>query len=98
MLKAGIAEYDYCLSRKPEHVAWYQKEIALYWQHHLDTDFYAFNMDRELDPHFKEAWCKRSSPKLLRKFNCTVLALDFLLILGSELRASKASGSVGSGH
>jgi tetratricopeptide (TPR) repeat protein len=68
MLKAGIAEYDYCLSRKPEHVAWYQKEIALYWQHHLDTDFYAFNMDRELDPHFKEAWCKRSSPKLLPNY------------------------------
>ena len=66
MLRLGIYEYDECMKRKTEHIAFYNREIALYWHHHLDYSFYSWNMDRELLPMFKENWCKRSPPKLLR--------------------------------
>lgn len=50
---------------KRDHVAWYQHEVALYVHHHLDLPFSSFNIDKDMDPYFKEGWCKRNHPATL---------------------------------
>ena len=68
MLKSSISDYNIVISIKSDHVAWYQKEIALFVHHHLDTNLDKFNIDKLLDKQFKESWCKRSHPAILVKY------------------------------
>ncbi|MQL94814.1 hypothetical protein Taro_027474, partial [Colocasia esculenta] len=44
-------------------MAFYQKEIALYTASRVNTDFCWFDIDGDIDPLFKEYWCKRLHPK-----------------------------------
>lgn len=53
---------------KAEHVAWYQCEIAKFVLSHLETPVATFNIDRKLDPYFKESWCKRNHPAILARY------------------------------
>jgi tetratricopeptide (TPR) repeat protein len=45
----------YCLS-------FYQKEIAIYTQMHLDDPVDEFCLDGDFHPEFKELWCKKTPP------------------------------------
>ncbi|KFK30365.1 hypothetical protein AALP_AA7G251800 [Arabis alpina] len=44
-------------------LAFYQKEIALYTASKVSSDFICFDIDNDIDPVFKEYWCKRLHPK-----------------------------------
>ncbi|GLT68821.1 hypothetical protein SLA2020_410190 [Shorea laevis] len=44
-------------------LAFYQKEIALYTASKVNSDFCWFDIDGDIDPLFKEYWCKRLHPK-----------------------------------
>lgn len=44
-------------------LAFYQKEIALYTASKANSEFCWFDIDGDLDPLFKEYWCKRLHPK-----------------------------------
>jgi tetratricopeptide (TPR) repeat protein len=59
---AAVADYEAVLKEAPDHVAWYNREVVLYTHSKLDTPVKEFNMDRDMAPAFKEAWCKRLDP------------------------------------
>eukprot|EP00002_Diphylleia_rotans_P011528 TRINITY_DN2276_c0_g1_i5.p1 TRINITY_DN2276_c0_g1~~TRINITY_DN2276_c0_g1_i5.p1 ORF type:complete len:721 (+),score=162.18 TRINITY_DN2276_c0_g1_i5:58-2220(+) len=61
-------EYEILIKANPSHVAWYQRECALYQHNRLDTDLETFNMDMELHRHFKEGWCKKHAPESLPNY------------------------------
>ncbi|XP_059623972.1 suppressor of RPS4-RLD 1 isoform X1 [Cornus florida] len=44
-------------------LAFYQKEIALYTASKISSEFCWFDIDGDVDPLFKEYWCKRLHPK-----------------------------------
>ncbi|VVB09911.1 unnamed protein product [Arabis nemorensis] len=44
-------------------LAFYQKEIALYTASKVSSGFFCFDIDGDIDPVFKEYWCKRLHPK-----------------------------------
>ncbi|XVF59323.1 hypothetical protein PTKIN_Ptkin07bG0266600 [Pterospermum kingtungense] len=44
-------------------LAFYQKEIALYTAYKANSEFCWFDIDGDIDPLFKEYWCKRLHPK-----------------------------------
>ncbi|XP_077214890.1 tetratricopeptide repeat (TPR)-like superfamily protein [Tasmannia lanceolata] len=44
-------------------LAFYQKEVALYTASKICSEFCWFDIDGDLDPLFKEYWCKRLHPK-----------------------------------
>ncbi|XWS33530.1 hypothetical protein CRYUN_Cryun22dG0091200 [Craigia yunnanensis] len=44
-------------------LAFYQKEIALYTACKVNSEFCWFDIDGDIDPLFKEYWCKRLHPK-----------------------------------
>ncbi|KAK9749557.1 hypothetical protein RND81_02G134300 [Saponaria officinalis] len=44
-------------------LAFYQKEIALYTASKIGSEFSCFDIDGDIDPLFKEYWCKRLHPK-----------------------------------
>ncbi|KAL0926810.1 hypothetical protein M5K25_003061 [Dendrobium thyrsiflorum] len=44
-------------------LAFYQKEIALYTASKASSEFSWFNIDGDVDPLFKEYWCKKLHPK-----------------------------------
>uniref|UniRef100_A0A7N0ULP9 Suppressor of RPS4-RLD 1 n=1 Tax=Kalanchoe fedtschenkoi TaxID=63787 RepID=A0A7N0ULP9_KALFE len=44
-------------------LAFYQNEIALYTASKLRSEFCWFDIDGDIDPLFKEYWCKRLHPK-----------------------------------
>ncbi|KAG9440274.1 hypothetical protein H6P81_020439 [Aristolochia fimbriata] len=44
-------------------LAFYQKEMALYTASKIGSEFCWFDIDGDLDPLFKEYWCKRLHPK-----------------------------------
>ncbi|KAL5993851.1 hypothetical protein ACLOJK_038208 [Asimina triloba] len=44
-------------------LGFYQKEIALYTASKVNTEFCWFDLDGDVDPLFKEYWCKRLHPK-----------------------------------
>jgi tetratricopeptide (TPR) repeat protein len=58
----AISDFDSALSLRPDHAAWYQRQLALFYHHQMDTPLDSFNIDAALDPEFKEAWCKRNVP------------------------------------
>ncbi|KAK4777177.1 hypothetical protein SAY86_005865 [Trapa natans] len=68
---AAVSDYDAVLDQELDSVdkfvlqclAFYQKEIALYTASKVSSDFCLFDIDGDLDPLFKEYWCKRLHPK-----------------------------------
>ncbi|XP_015578308.1 suppressor of RPS4-RLD 1 isoform X2 [Ricinus communis] len=44
-------------------LAFYQKELALYTASKINSEFCWFDIDGDIDPLFKEYWCKRLHPK-----------------------------------
>lgn len=44
--REAIADYDVLVREKPDHVAWYNRQVALWTHHHLDTPVDQFNIDR----------------------------------------------------
>lgn len=67
----AIKDYDAVLDMELDSVekfvlqclAFYQKELALYTASKVHTEFCWFDIDRDIDPLFKEYWCKRLHPK-----------------------------------
>jgi tetratricopeptide (TPR) repeat protein len=39
LFRKSIQDFDKALELKPDHFCWYQKQLALFYQHKLDTDF-----------------------------------------------------------
>ncbi|KZV24968.1 tetratricopeptide repeat protein 13-like [Dorcoceras hygrometricum] len=70
-LKEAVKDYDAALDLELDSMekfvlqcsAFYQKEIALYTASKYNTEFSWFNLDGDIDPLFKEYWCKRLHPK-----------------------------------
>ncbi|XP_051216443.1 suppressor of RPS4-RLD 1 [Lolium perenne] len=69
--KSAIKDYDDVLDLELDSMdkfvlqclAFYQKEIALYTASKANLEFSQFNIDDDVDPLFKEYWCKRLHPK-----------------------------------
>jgi len=69
--KAAIKDYDDVLDLELDSMdkfvlqclAFYQKEMALYIASKANLEFSQFNVDDDIDPLFKEYWCKRLHPK-----------------------------------
>lgn len=60
---AAVQDFDRAIAMRPEHAAWYQRQLALFYHHHMDTPFANYNIDASLGPEFKEWWCKRIPPQ-----------------------------------
>uniref|UniRef100_A0A1D1YH34 Tetratricopeptide repeat protein 13 n=2 Tax=Anthurium amnicola TaxID=1678845 RepID=A0A1D1YH34_9ARAE len=69
--KNAVKDYDAVLELELDSMekfvlqclAFYQKEIALYTASRVNTEFCWFDIDGDIDPLFKEYWCKRLHPK-----------------------------------
>lgn len=83
LLKAAVADYDAVIVVKADHVAWYQKEVALFVHSHFDTPLSDFNIDVAMDKYFKESWCKRNHPAILG--NCFLCQRMMLIWCCSEI-------------
>lgn len=95
LFKDAIKDYTAVISIKPDHVSWYQREIALWVWGHLDEPVSSFNIDVELDKYFKESWCKRHHPDSLgtnsNYFRRYSLCINLFFFLLSSLYTSKNS-------
>ncbi|CAA6657494.1 unnamed protein product [Spirodela intermedia] len=80
----AVKDYDAVLDLELDSVekfvlqcmAFYQKEIVLYTASRANSEFCWFDIDGDIDPIFKEYWCKRLHPKYVceRVFRQTPLA------------------------
>ncbi|KAL8193688.1 hypothetical protein R6Q57_026380 [Mikania cordata] len=69
--KEAVKDYDAALDLELDSMdkfvlqclAFYQKEIALYTSAKVNSEFCWFDIDDDVDPLFKEYWCKRLHPK-----------------------------------
>lgn len=69
--REAIKDYDAALDLELDSMekfvlqclAFYQKEIALYTASKINSEFCWFDIDGDIDPLFKEYWCKRLHPK-----------------------------------
>nr|GLL26427.1 suppressor of RPS4-RLD 1 [Ipomoea trifida] len=69
--KDAVKDYDAALDLELDSMekfvlqclAFYQKEIVLYTASKLNSEFCWFDIDGDIDPLFKEYWCKRLHPK-----------------------------------
>ncbi|XP_020230351.1 suppressor of RPS4-RLD 1 [Cajanus cajan] len=69
--KDAVKDYDAALDLELDSMdkfvlqclAFYQKEIALYTASKFNSEFCWFDIDGDIDPLFKEYWCKRLHPK-----------------------------------
>lgn len=59
---SAVSDFDCALALRPDHPAWYQRQLALFYHHHLDKPLTDFNIDAALGAEFKEWWCKRNPP------------------------------------
>eukprot|EP00261_Vitis_vinifera_P021485 XP_010652744.1 PREDICTED: suppressor of RPS4-RLD 1 isoform X3 [Vitis vinifera] len=67
----AIKDYDKALTLELDSMekfvlqclAFYQKELALYAASKMNVEFCWFDIDRDINPLFKEYWCKRLHPK-----------------------------------
>ncbi|KAK1269258.1 hypothetical protein QJS04_geneDACA006309 [Acorus gramineus] len=67
----AVKDYDTILALEFESMekfvlqclAFYQKELALYTASRMSSEFFWFNIDEDINPFFKEYWCKRLHPK-----------------------------------
>ncbi|KAL5707005.1 hypothetical protein ACHQM5_025106 [Ranunculus cassubicifolius] len=71
--KDAVKDYDTVLDLELDSMdkfvlqcmAFYQKEIALYTASKFNSEFCWFDLDGDIDPLFKEYWCKRLHPKFV---------------------------------
>ncbi|PHT56748.1 Suppressor of RPS4-RLD 1 [Capsicum baccatum] len=71
LYKEAVKDYDSALDLELDSMekfvlqclAFYQKEIALYTASKINSEFCWFDIDGDIDPLFKEYWCKRLHPK-----------------------------------
>lgn len=71
LYKEAVKDYDAALDLELDSMekfvlqclAFYQKEIALYTASKINSEFSWFDIDGDIDPLFKEYWCKRLHPK-----------------------------------
>ncbi|TMX02833.1 hypothetical protein EJD97_019645 [Solanum chilense] len=71
LYKEAVKDYDAALDLELDSMekfvlqclAFYQKEIALYTASKMNSEFSWFDIDGDIDPLFKEYWCKRLHPK-----------------------------------
>lgn len=68
-ISKAIEQYNILQDLSPFHVSWYNREIALYLAHHFDDPIDSFHLDRDLNPYFKEYWCKREDPRKILNYN-----------------------------
>ncbi|MED6192213.1 Suppressor of RPS4-RLD 1 [Stylosanthes scabra] len=76
--KEAIKDYDAALDLELDSMdkfvlqclAFYQKEIALYTASKFSSEFCWFDIDGDIDPLFKEYWCKRLHPKNKIQYDC----------------------------
>ncbi|KAK7252790.1 hypothetical protein RIF29_36996 [Crotalaria pallida] len=69
--KEAVKDYDAALDLELDSVdkfvlqclAFYQKEITLYTASKFNSEFGWFDIDGDIDPLFKEYWCKKLHPK-----------------------------------
>ncbi|XP_078430311.1 tetratricopeptide repeat (TPR)-like superfamily protein isoform X2 [Wolffia australiana] len=69
--KNAVKDYDAVLDLELDSLgkfvlqclSFYQKEIALYTASRVSSEFIHFDIDGDIDPLFKEYWCKRLHPK-----------------------------------
>ncbi|XAR57739.1 hypothetical protein NMG60_11025991 [Bertholletia excelsa] len=69
--KEAVKDYDAALELELDTMekfvlqclAFYQKEIALYTASKINREFCWFDIDGDINPLFKEYWCKRLHPK-----------------------------------
>ncbi|XP_062101861.1 suppressor of RPS4-RLD 1 [Humulus lupulus] len=69
--KEAVKDYDAALDLELDSMdkfvlqclAFYQKELALYTASKINSEFNEFDIDGDIDPLFKEYWCKRLHPK-----------------------------------
>ncbi|XP_057544804.1 suppressor of RPS4-RLD 1 isoform X2 [Amaranthus tricolor] len=69
--KEAVKDYDAALDLELDSMekfvlqclVFYQKEIALYTASKINSEFAWFDIDADIDPLFKEYWCKRLHPK-----------------------------------
>ncbi|PON66705.1 N-terminal acetyltransferase A, auxiliary subunit [Parasponia andersonii] len=69
--KEAVKDYDAALDLELDSMdkfvlqclAFYQKELALYTASKIYNEFSEFDIDGDIDPLFKEYWCKRLHPK-----------------------------------
>eukprot|EP00002_Diphylleia_rotans_P010309 TRINITY_DN2076_c0_g1_i1.p1 TRINITY_DN2076_c0_g1~~TRINITY_DN2076_c0_g1_i1.p1 ORF type:complete len:855 (-),score=180.18 TRINITY_DN2076_c0_g1_i1:1931-4495(-) len=64
----AIQDYNQVISREPGHVAYYQREFCLYMHQHLDIPFTGFDIEKDVDPHIKEYWSKKSDATKLPNY------------------------------
>lgn len=67
--RKAVETFSKLLKINSNHHAWYHKEYSLFMHHHLDESFDNFNMDKKLNPYFKEALCNRQLYKNLLEKN-----------------------------
>ncbi len=50
--KEAVCEYDVLIASKPDHVAWYNRQVALWTHHNLQRSITEISMDRSLSRIF----------------------------------------------
>ena len=71
-----------------DHVTWYNREVALFSAENSKGPWRSFNIDREMDPYFKEAWCKRLHPATLGVLIAVQSFHESLLMCNSSIQAA----------
>lgn len=72
----ALADYNTLISQNPTHVAWFLKEITLFYHVHIDTPFNRYNVDVGLHPGFKDIYIKVADPKLIRPIYIPNMMMD----------------------
>lgn len=90
--KRAIADYSHVLTVNSAHRSYYQREIARYQSATLDKSLAEVNLDADLNPYFKEAWCKTHPPSLLSNYKAQSSALgkDVELLESARTREGNA--------
>ncbi|GJP49968.1 hypothetical protein CLOM_g9123 [Closterium sp. NIES-68] len=84
-------------SKLLQFLGFYQREIALYTLHKHAAPLADFSLDRDLDPFFKEAWCKKLPPTLLFPGYSTQPVPPSIAVRLGKKGSSAAGGSSSSG-
>ncbi|KAJ6246391.1 suppressor of rps4-rld 1 [Anaeramoeba flamelloides] len=71
--------FNQIVLKKPEHIAWYNREMLAYWVKFLDQKIDSFSFDKDLHPQFKEFWCKKMDPKNLKNYNPVFQTINNLI-------------------
>ncbi|EFA81504.1 tetratricopeptide-like helical domain-containing protein [Heterostelium album PN500] len=65
----SIVDFNYIVENNQLHYSYYQREIALFTHHRLDTPLNGYNMDRLMNVYIKTFLCQRVAPSSLVGYN-----------------------------